>query len=88
MLVGYIEGATRVIGKSQGYEGLPVRDELFNSAITGPDTPQMTTAWQPSAEELSALNAGASIRVILVGVNHPPIRLEVGPVPRIIHGGG
>jgi hypothetical protein len=28
MQIGRIEGATRVLGKSQGYYGLPVRDEV------------------------------------------------------------
>lgn len=79
MLIGYIEGATRTIGKSQGYEGLPVRDGKVNSTVTGPDTPVMVTAWQPTPVELIALNAGASIHVILVGNNHPPIMVEVGP---------
>lgn len=76
MLSERIEGATRVIGKSQGYHGLAVRDELYEDG-----TPQMTTAWTPTPDELTRLNAGASIYVKLLGVSHPPILLDVGKVP-------
>lgn len=30
MQIGRITGATRVLGKSQGYMGLPLRDEMVN----------------------------------------------------------
>jgi hypothetical protein len=36
MQVGVIEGATRIVGKSQGYLGLPIRDERFNCSVNGP----------------------------------------------------
>lgn len=35
MLIAAIEGVTRIIGKSQGYLGLPLRDEVMNCAVTG-----------------------------------------------------
>jgi hypothetical protein len=41
----------------------------------------MTTAWQPTQKELEALNRGASIHVRIVGAQHPPINLFVGPEP-------
>lgn len=44
MLIAAIEGVTRRIGKSQGYLGLPVRDDTINCAVNGPETPTMTTA--------------------------------------------
>lgn len=60
MLVAIIEGATREIGKSQGYFGLPVKDIIL------PDgTPMMQTAWTPTPDELAALQAGANIIVTL-----------------------
>lgn len=80
-MIQQIPGATRYIGKSQGYKGLPVRDATCNSTVTGPDTPMMETAWQPTPDELVKINAGASIIVQLIGKGHPPIMLEVGPVP-------
>lgn len=81
MQIGRIEGATRVLGKSQGYLGLPVRDEAIACAVSGGGTPCMVTAWLPTPEELAALNAGAAVHVRIVGSAHPPIMLGVGPVP-------
>lgn len=81
MHIGRIEGATRTIGKSQGYNGLPLRDELVNCTVNGDNTPSMVTAWLPTPEELVALNAGAAIHVRILGSSHPPIHLGVGPVP-------
>lgn len=83
MHIGRIEGATRVIGKSQGYLGLPVRDETVNCTVGGEGTPAMVTAWLPTPEELALLNAGASVHVRILGTGHPPIMVEVGPVPAI-----
>lgn len=74
-------GATRVLGKSQGYLGLPVRDEVINYKASGHSVPTMTTAWEPTPDELAALNAGAPIHVRLFGDQHPPIMLSVGGVP-------
>jgi hypothetical protein len=81
MEIGRIEGATRTIGKSQGYLGLPRRDEVINCAVNGPSTPVMVTAWFPSPEELVALAAGAAIHVRILGTAHPPIMVGVGLVP-------
>ena len=81
MLIAHIEGATRVIGKSQGYLGLPVRDGTVNCTVGGEGTPTMTTAWHPTPAELAALNAGAAVHVTLLGQSHPPIILGVGPAP-------
>lgn len=80
MLIGRIENATRVIGKSQGYLGLPLRDEVINCSVGGEGTPAMT-AWLPTPEELAALNAGAAVHVRILGTQHPPIMLSVGTVP-------
>lgn len=81
MEIGRIEGCTRVIGKSQGYYGLPVRDEVQNDTVTGPDTPVMVTAWFPTPDELAALIAGAPVHLRIVGTGHPPVMLGVGDVP-------
>ncbi|WP_036292105.1 hypothetical protein [Methylosinus sp. PW1] len=80
MQIGRIEGATRVVGKSQGYLGLPIRDGSINCTVNGPATPTMTTAWLPTQDELAALNAGASVHVEILGNVHPPILVGVGPV--------
>lgn len=81
MQVGCIEGATRIVGKCQGYLGLPIRDERINCAVNGPDTPAMITAWQPNPAELAALNAGAAVHVRILGAIPPPMNVFVGPIP-------
>lgn len=81
MQVAMIEGATRVIGKSQGYLGLPIRDESINCTVNGAGTPAMVTAWQPTPDELARLVAGASIHLRILGTMHPPVMVEVGDAP-------
>lgn len=81
MQIGRIEGATRVIGLRQGYLGLPLRDEVINCSVGGPDTPRMVTAWLPTPAEIAAIVAGAAIHVGIIGTSHPPIMVMVGPVP-------
>ena len=81
MEIGRIKGCTRVLGKSQGYIGLPVRDETINCTVSGEGTPAMVTAWFPTPDELAALNAGAPVHVRLLGIAHPPIMVEVGEAP-------
>lgn len=83
MHIGRIEGTTRILGKSQGYLGLPIRDEIVNCTVGGEGTPAMVTAWLPTSEELALLNAGASVHVRILGTGHPPIMVDVGPVPPI-----
>lgn len=91
MLSARIEGATRVVGKSQGYLGLPIKDEkvevpaeirdiVIDCTVNG-RTPAMVTAWEPTPEDLVKLNAGASVHVRILGNRPPPMMVEVGPVP-------
>lgn len=81
MQIGRIQGFTRVLGKSQGYLGLPVRDVIITEAVNGPGTPAMETAWLPTPAEIEAINAGAPIILRILGTGHPPVMLEVGEVP-------
>jgi hypothetical protein len=81
MLIARIEGATRTIGKSQGYLGLPLRDEARVDPVSGSEVNVMTSAWQPTPAELAALVMGATIHVSLFGEQHPPILVAVGPLP-------
>jgi len=78
MIICRIEGATRTLGKSQGYIGLPLRDELINCTVGGEATPSMVTAWEPTPDELARLNAGAKVLLRIIGIAHPPVNLEVG----------
>lgn len=81
MQIGRITNHTRILGKSQGYLGLPVRDQVLTAPGLDP-VHEMVSAWLPTEEELAALNAGASVIVHLQGEVHPPIRVEVGEPPR------
>ena len=81
MLIGHIEGATRVVGKSQGYLGLPLRDGVRECSVAGGEVPFMTSAWVPKPDELAALNAGAAVHVSIDGIVPPPMLVTVGPVP-------
>lgn len=94
MIIGKIEGATRTLGKSQGYTGLPIRDEAKNlgdlphmlhyngsNKVDGDNVPSMVTAWHPTPDEVERISKGATIYLHLVGIAHPPVMLEIGPVP-------
>lgn len=82
MIAKMIEGCTRVLGKAQGYLGLPVLDCLITEAVNGPGTPAMKTSWEPTPAELRRLVAGAPVVVTIIGVQHPPIVVEVGDAPK------
>jgi hypothetical protein len=81
MLIKAIEGATRVLGKSQGYLGLPVRDDLIDCPVNGPNTPRMMTAWEPTPAELRKIVNGAPIYLSIHGTMPPPVMLLVGEEP-------
>jgi len=81
MLIARIANATRVLGKSQGYLGLPIRDELRNTIVDGELTPVMVTAWEPTPDELERLNKGALIQLCVIGTGFPPVMIEVGDIP-------
>jgi hypothetical protein len=81
MSIAHIEGATRVLGVSQGYLGLPLRDDIEFDKASGENVHTMTTAWQPNPRQMAAIAKGATIYLTLFGINHPPCRIEVGPEP-------
>lgn len=81
MQIGMIEGHTRIIGKSQGYLGLPLRDVVINCTVGGPDTPAMETAWLPTPAELHDIAHGAPVILRILGSAHPPAMMEVGLPP-------
>lgn len=75
MLIKHIEGATRTLGKEQGYLGLPLRDELIHCSVNGPATPSMVTAWEPTPEEIKHITNGGTVYLRLLGCDHPPVML-------------
>jgi hypothetical protein len=75
-----IEAYTRLLGESQGYRGLPVKDILLNDSVNGQGTPCMVSEWAPSQEELKYLSEGGTIKLYVLGSNHPPVRIEAAPL--------
>lgn len=80
MIIARIRGFTRELGKSQGYRGLPIRDETFPDGQGG-ETPYMTSAWEPTPQELAMLNAGGKLMLRVMGNQHPPVALWCEPPP-------
>lgn len=87
MIIGRIQGATRVLGKSQGYLGLPLRDELIHCSVGGEQTPAMVTSWEPTPDEVERIVAGAPVLLRIIGTAHPPVMLDVGPAPTLAEKG-
>jgi hypothetical protein len=78
MQINKIPGASRLIGVSQGFRGLWLRDEI------GPHGAQMVSSWQPDEAERAAIAAGAPILLTVLGTGHPPVILEAGTPPHPI----
>lgn len=76
MISRAISGATRRIGKAQGYLGLALRD-----TVTEDGTPVMCSAWEPTPAEIAQIAAGAPIYLWVYGTGHPPVMLTVGDAP-------
>lgn len=89
MIPAMIGGATRRLGAPADWDkqrdghcgGLAVRDERTTAG------PGMTSAWQPTPEELARLNAGASVHLTVLGMVHPPVSMSVGLAPDELQGG-
>lgn len=77
MIIKMIPGHTRILGKSQGYHGLPVKDHNIYDKAVGGDCAAMSTAWEPTPEELEKLNNGGVVVLTLLGVAHPPVNITV-----------
>ncbi|OXE37518.1 MAG: hypothetical protein CGW95_00980 [Phenylobacterium zucineum] len=80
-----IEGATRVMG-GPGLEDLHIRDTMVKkSHLDLHGVPCMSSAWEPSPEELQRIKQGAPIILRIIGTDHPPVAVEVGaPKSKII----
>ncbi|WP_206141828.1 hypothetical protein [Burkholderia sp. Ac-20384] len=78
MLIREIEGATRRLGAPADWDqSKSACDVLPIVDVETDNGPFMVSAWQPTAEELAALNAGAPIRLWIQGTNHPVVALAV-----------
>ena len=72
MLIARVMGFTRELGKSQGFRGLPIRDDRLEDG-----SPVMISAWEPTPNELAILNAGGRVVLSVIGSAHPPVALTV-----------
>lgn len=82
---GRIDGFTNELGRQQGYVPLYVRfgvEEYTDNMQQRWATPKAETAWFPTVEELEKLNQGAPVILILLNSEHPPVRVEVGAIPK------
>lgn len=78
MEIGKISGFTRVLGESQGYLGLPVRDNQVLDPVSDQVVNSLSTAWIPNKEDLERLNAGAPIIVSMFCVTPHPMLVSIG----------
>jgi len=69
--VARIDGATRTLGKSQGFLGLPIRDVEIDGVSA------MISAWEFTPAEIAAINAGGKLYIFLLGKEHPPMKVGV-----------
>ena len=76
MIIKRIANFTRILGQSQGYLGLPIRDEIINDKVAG-DIPSMVSAWELTPAELQRLNEGKTIYLRVLGDVHPPVMMWV-----------
>lgn len=68
---------TRILGQSQGYDALVVKDETVHCSVNGEGTPCMTTHWEPSLKDLQNLIEGGQVIITILGSDHPPIKVTV-----------
>lgn len=72
---------TVVLGEAQGYKPLYVKQQPALDPVSKNETLLHSTAWTPTPRELELLNAGCSIQVVILANAHPPMKVQVGPVP-------
>ncbi len=83
MIPARIAGATRYLGAPPDWNPetdgdcahLAIRDERIGL------NSQMVSTWEPTPDELAALNAGAKVELVIAGRIHPPVMLRVGDRP-------
>jgi hypothetical protein len=84
MLIARIEGCDLMIGAPRDWDEardglcgvLPVRREVHGGL------PAFASAWEPTPEELAALNAGGKIILTVLGqLQHPVVSIGVSAPP-------
>lgn len=70
MIIGHIEGATRVLGApadSPEVKPLAIRDVMYSDGSSA-----VMSAWLPTPEEIAAIRAGEPVYLCIFGTNMPP----------------
>ena len=82
MIPKRISGTTNYMGAPKGWE--PEKDgNCIHLAVRVVEGNIFQSAWEPSPDELAALNAGGSIVLSIVG-GQPPVMLMVEPVTELV----
>ena len=84
MIASRIAAFTRLLGAPAGWQPstqgpcghLAIRDEPTSAG------PGMTSAWEPTPDELDRLKRGAPVLLTVLGAVHPPVDVRVGEAPR------
>lgn len=81
MIIGRIQGATRTLGKPANWDQShpDTQCEALSILDVAPcdGGPAMVSAWFPSPEEISLLQAGQPVYLSIFGTAHPPVALWV-----------
>lgn len=70
MIIGHIEDATRVLSApadSPEVKPLAIRDVVYSDGTRG-----VMSAWQPTPEEVAAIQAGEPVYLCIFGTTMPP----------------
>lgn len=80
MILLRIEGATHVLGPPRNWNAERDGDcgEMAVRVVNTAGPPRFESAWEPTPDELAALNAGAPVILSVVG-GQPPVYLYVRP---------
>lgn len=73
-------GADAVAGEEQGYIGLPIRRVRTYDTTLRREVPALETQWMMTAQEMERHKAGVPITLRILGVQHPPVYMEVPPI--------
>lgn len=81
MIIGIPDNHNVVAGRSQGYQGLPMRVQTCLTMLNDGrviESTCMITKWQPTKNELALLNAGEAVHIRMLGEQPPPMTVGVG----------
>lgn len=62
---------TATLGLDQSYRPLHIEH------VTEDGFPMLRSLWWPNAEELEMLNNGGCVSLSILGMSHPPVRVDV-----------